>query len=97
MLGLLTGCSSWAVGKEGTADIFDPSDPYLARWSQGDTSSWTDGLRGGIAWAMEPTLCDEVLARMPEETWMHVGLFGVWKTAMPTVLDCTEIQVLVRQ
>ena len=86
----------WALGKDDKVDIFDPASPYLARWSMGENTSSTDGLRGGIAWAVEPSWCNNMLSRFPEETTMHDG--WPWNIgAMPTVLDCDELLITLRR
>eukprot|EP00966_Prymnesium_polylepis_P297871 6882309-Prymnesium_polylepis.1 len=87
----------WAIGSGAAVDVFDPADTtHLFRWSAGQNMSYTDGLKGGITWAVEPTFCDNVLSRFPEETRMHEDFFGLGDMAMPYLLDCEQLLVTIR-
>ena len=50
----------WAVGESEPADAIG-GDPLLVRWSSGANTSYTSGLKGGISWALDPALCDELV------------------------------------
>lgn len=41
---------------------------YVSRWSFPADSASLEGLGGGIAWAMQPDFCDNLIRRFPEQT-----------------------------
>ena len=47
---LLATARGWSAGVTETVDVLDP-EALLARWSSGTNTSYTSGLKGGIAWA----------------------------------------------
>ena len=67
---LATPAAGWTIGVEEPVDLFDPG-ALIARWSHGSNTSYTDGLKGGIAWALDPDLCDRLLEKFPVPTCTH--------------------------
>ena len=84
---------AWAVGVGGNASLETGLNifgtPGLIRWSAGpkmiDDPSSTVGLRGGIAWALDPGLCDEelgLLRLLPE-----ISELGRWPFPQATFFE----------
>ena len=96
-LGLLPAVThAWAVGHVAPADILDNSadlDPLLVRWSVGSNTSYSEGLNGGIAWAIDPALCDALLPRFPEEAKTRTGLAGFLH---PQLISCGDLRASIR-
>ena len=74
LLAALPYASSWAVGLNSPTDALD-LDSLLLRWSSGVNTSYSSGLKGGIAWAFDPALCDRLLPLFPEEERARSGFF----------------------
>lgn len=85
----------WSVGRHKPDDIF-ALNPDLVRWSSGSNNSQTDGLRGGITWALDPQLCDALMPLFPEEVLPRTGGFGLWQYAMPSILRCEHLKATIR-
>ena len=83
---LAPGARAWAVDG---GDVLSGSGSR--RWSMGNASSPVEGLRGGIAWALDPNLCESLLPRFPEETNLHGGMM-----AMPKLVGCNDIIDTIR-
>ena len=89
--------AGWAGAYE-TVDLRLP-DPLIARWSVGSNKSYSDGLKGGIAWAIDPKLCEQLTPLFPEETLWHKGYFFpdvFWQAAMPSLLRCEHLKNTIR-
>uniref|UniRef100_A0A7S2GE38 EF-hand domain-containing protein n=1 Tax=Haptolina brevifila TaxID=156173 RepID=A0A7S2GE38_9EUKA len=74
---------------------YEKPNALLARWSSGMNTSFTDGLKGGIAWAFDPRLCDSLLPLFPEEVNL---ISGGWLPGamMPSLIQCGRIKAGVR-
>lgn len=96
---LLATARGWSAGVTETVDVLDP-EALLARWSSGTNTSYTSGLKGGIAWALDPDFCERMLTRFPEETLWRGGqsyFFGdAWATLMPSLLRCEHLKQSIR-
>ena len=93
LLAALPYASSWAVGLNSPTDALD-LDSLLLRWSSGVNTSYSSGLKGGIAWAFDPALCDRLLPLFPEEERARSGFYGLWQHLMPSLLRCEHLEAL---
>jgi len=85
------------VGTPSPVNILDPgSGVGLYRWTAGNETSWVEGLKGGITWAVDPSLCSLLLERMPEVTTTREGLFGFYEWLFPAFVDCEDIYATLR-
>ena len=55
-------------------------------WSQPETTSESKGLGGGITWAFDPTLCENILPSFSEQP-----VFGI------SVIDCNQIRASIHR
>ena len=88
--------NSWAVGALSPVDAL-AADALIARWSSG--ANHTDGLKGGIAWALDPALCDALVPLFPEAQGFQDGFFGFFKVAHPSTkpfLSCAILKGALR-
>ena len=85
----------WTAGQREPVDVLE-AGARLARWSAGTNASYSDGLKGGIAWALDPALCDHLTPLFPEETEWRKGLFGFWQYGMPELLRCDHLKATIR-
>lgn len=88
--------TGWAVGYKTPADILDASanlDPLVARWTAGSNTSYSEGLKGGISWALDPALCDALISRFPEEEKPRTGLFAFLH---PQMISCARVRESIR-
>ena len=92
------GVWAWALGQTTTVDVLDPNEDakWLYRWTAGNSTTWTEGLKGGITWAVDPNFCSQLLARMPEETETRKGLWGFFKATTPPFLTCLDVTRIIR-
>ena len=71
-------------------------DSLLLRWSSGVNTSYSSGLKGGIAWAFDPALCDRLVPLFPEEERARSGFYGLWQHLMPSLLRCEHLKATIR-
>jgi len=97
LLAATAAVHAWVVGDQESVDVLDwHLANSLVRWSTGSqNTSYTDGLKGGISWALDPALCDHLLPRFPEETTMHNT--QLWKDILPKFVQCGHIKQRIRQ
>ena len=95
LLAALPLASSWAVGLNSPTDALD-LDSLLLRWSSGVNTSYSSGLKGGIAWAFDPALCDRLVPLFPEEERARSGFYGLWQHLMPSLLRCEHLKATIR-
>ena len=98
VLFLFRGASSWTVGVNQPTDAFAP-DALIGRWTAGSNTSYTEGLKGGIAWAIDPKLCEQLMPLFPEDTvWRRDYIFPgyIWAYITPSFLSCDHLKETIR-
>ena len=87
----------WSVGRTVPVDVLSAEDAQaVVRWTAGNATSFTSGLKSGIAWAFDPRLCDALMPLFPEEVAPRRGLWGLWEHTLPSFFRCAHLKASIR-